>query len=283
MNQIVEIQKKDMENIAPLFAGWPETMAYSCLEGHMGRGFADDAHLPRSGQIVVGDFVMFAGEPDDRLVQNVTSSGALLIPRHEGWERMIEAVYGNRVRRFYRFATKKDTRFDKAALEEYANRVPHGYRVQLVDEEAYQALREEDWSRDLCGLFADYPAFAAHGIGVVAMHGGRPASGAGSYSYYSGGIEIEVDTHVDHRQKGLGQACCARLILSCLHRGLYPSWDAHDERSLRLAKRLGYELDHAYPAYEFVDESLLKDQKGRSGCDAKKGESACPNARQPAP
>ena len=39
------------------------------------------------------------------------------------------------------------------------------------------------------------------------------------------------------------------MILSCLDDGLYPSWDAANMASVRLAEKLGYELSHAYHCY----------------------------------
>ncbi|MBR3832696.1 MAG: GNAT family N-acetyltransferase [Lachnospiraceae bacterium] len=44
--------------------------------------------------------------------------------------------------------------------------------------------------------------------------------------------------------------CGAKLILECLDRGLYPSWDAQNMGSVALAEKLGYHFDHAYDAYE---------------------------------
>ena len=65
-----------------------------------------------------------------------------------------------------------------------------------------------------------------------------------------GGIEIEIDTKEECRRRGLALACGARLILECLDRGLYPSWDAANLDSVRLAEKLGYRFDRAYTAYE---------------------------------
>ena len=93
-------------------------------------------------------------------------------------------------------------------------------------------------------------AFLEKGLGVVALFGGALVAGASSFSTYSGGIEIEVDTRQDHRRKGLATACAARLILACLDRGWYPSWDAQNPWSLALAEKLGYHFDRGYTAYE---------------------------------
>lgn len=77
-------------------------------------------------------------------------------------------------------------------------------------------------------------------------------SGASSYTFYRDGIEVEIDTREDERRKGLALACGAKLILECLARKLYPSWDAHNSGSLALAEKLGYRFDKEYPTYEFV-------------------------------
>lgn len=61
---------------------------------------------------------------------------------------------------------------------------------------------------------------------------------------------IRKDTREDERRKHLATACSARLILECLKRGLYPSWDAQNWNSVRLSQKLGYEFSHEYPAYE---------------------------------
>ena len=71
-------------------------------------------------------------------------------------------------------------------------------------------------------------------------------AGASSYATFEGGIEIEIDTRPEERRKGLARACGAALILECLDRGLYPSWDAHDTVSLALAEQLGYRADRPY-------------------------------------
>lgn len=53
-----------------------------------------------------------------------------------------------------------------------------------------------------------------------------------------------------HAKRVLRYACGAKLILNCLERGLYPSWDAQNKWSLALAEKLGYHFSHTYTAYE---------------------------------
>lgn len=84
---------------------------------------------------------------------------------------------------------------------------------------------------------------------MVVLYQGEIVSGASSYSAYRGGIEVEIDTREDFRRKGLAAVCGAQLILNCLKRGIYPSWDAHNRESLALAEKLGYAFSHSYTAY----------------------------------
>lgn len=44
-------------------------------------------------------------------------------------------------------------------------------------------------------------------------------------------------------------------ILNCIEEGLYPSWDAQNMNSVRLAESLGYEYEHEYIVYEVENDS----------------------------
>ena len=162
---------------------------------------------------------------------------------------VIEAAWGDRVRPHTRFATRKDIhRFDRGKLASLAV-PPEGFLLSPIDMEAYTLLGEAAWSQDLVGLFQDGADFPRRGLGVVAWHGGEIVAGASSYAVFDGGIEIEIDTRPDFRQLGLATACGAALVLSCLERGLYPSWDAHTSISLHLAEKLGYVSAGPYLVY----------------------------------
>lgn len=233
------------EIAARLFAGWEDGLLRSCLQGHMGRV---SVHGGESALAQGGDFCFLAGTPCRELVEQ--ASAPILVPRDEDWARMIQAVLGDQARRFTRYATKQNPgAFRPPHLEALAARLPDGCTLASIGAELVPALMAEDWSRDLCGNFRDGADFARRGLGVAALREGRPVAGASSYCVFDGGIEVEIDTRPDCRRQGLAAACGARLILDCLDRGLYPDWDAHTEISLHLAQRLGYELDHPYPAY----------------------------------
>lgn len=240
------------EAAARLFEGWDEALIWSCLQGHMGTLTADDEEQPESALIDIGDFCFLAGTANAGLLKALQGN-KLLIPRDRQWELLIEHFFGDKATRMLRYAIKKETDvFDVDKLKGYCGLLDSSYEIRLIDEEMFEMAEAEPWSADLCSQFADYEDYRKRAVGVGILHKGKLVAGASPYGVYDGGIEIEIDTKPEYRRKGLATACGARLILECLERGLYPSWDAHDLRSVALAEKLGYRMDCAYVAYELM-------------------------------
>ena len=237
-----------------LFADLEETLIWSCLEGFMGQVILDDTHKPQSALALIGrrsGFAFLAGLPNRDLLAFCEQKDVILVPQTSKWARMIEKVYGDRVYSFTRYATKKDTNFHLPYLGSLLNSLPPDMTLLQIDEALYHTCLAMDWSYDLVGNYTDFTQFRQFGLGYVICQNGEVVAGASSYASYSGGIEIEVDTCPEYRRQGLAKICSAALILDCLKRGLYPSWDAHTLISLRLAETLGYEYSHSYQAYEW--------------------------------
>lgn len=252
---------KGTPEIKELFCDWQETMIWSCLQGVMGHLYADAADNPKSAMALIGDFCFLAGIPNRELVSFrpawYTKHFLIMTAYTPDWHPVIEAVYGKHAKRSTRYAIKKETGiFDRGKLESYAERLPEGVSLHRIDRKLFACCQDQSWSRDFVSLYADYDEYQKMGLGIVAVKSGEIVSGASSYSSYQNGIEIEIDTKESHRRMGLATACAARLILECIDRGLYPSWDAQNPWSVSLAEKLGYHLDHAYTAYEIVGDRI---------------------------
>ncbi|MGM9538705.1 MAG: GNAT family N-acetyltransferase [Candidatus Onthomonas sp.] len=239
----------------PLFDGWQETMVWSALEGVMGEVWVDRERQPASALVLNGDFAFCAGRPNPSVLTSRPSDWnrdfLILTPHNEDWSALIETVYGSRVQRRERYATRKEGDvFDRALLWRQTEQLPADCRLCPIDQTLYQRCLCQDWSRDLVSQFPTWQRYQALAFGWVILRGDELLSGASAYSRYSGGIEIEIDTRSDCRRQGLASASGARLMLDCLERGLYPSWDAQNRGSLALAERLGYHFSHRYPVYE---------------------------------
>ena len=248
-------------------------MIWSCLQGVMGDLYADDSgdpaasskasskiSGPETAKAVLGDFIFLAGKPSEELLLHQPPCRAakkaefqILVPQDAGWERLIERIYGPRAEKITRYGIKKEPdAWDgegRERLQEMAAALPEGYELRLIDQKLYDQCRQQEWSRDLVSQFPDYESYRQWGLGAAVLQGTELVCGASSYSRYLEGIEIEIDTKPEHRRRGLARACAARLILECLDRRLYPSWDAHTEISAKLAEKLGYHRGKEYTAY----------------------------------
>lgn len=250
---IYEITNPD--NVSSLFGNWEETMIWSCLQGIMGNIYADDPTRPTAAMATVGNFTFFAGRPNAELVSFkphwCTDDFMIMIPQSKAWEAIILQIYGAKAKPVQRYAIKKEPGiFDQIKLEQAVSSLPDEYEIRMIDEPLYQMCKAESWSTDFVSLFQSYENYGRYGLGAVILKDHVIVAGASSYTRYRDGIEIEIDTREDYRQKGLAYACGAKLILECLKRNLYPSWDAQNPVSVALAEKLGYHYSHTYTAIE---------------------------------
>jgi GNAT superfamily N-acetyltransferase len=246
---------EETSSVENLFGDWQETLIWSCLQKVMGRVYADDLQDPRSSMAILGDFAFFAGKPCKELVLYkpnwFTQNFIIMVPQNDEWAELIEDSYGDKAKKVIRYAMKKEVdNFDVNKLQAIVNSLEEKYTIQLIDEGIFQYCKLNSWSKDLVSQFHDYAMYEKLGLGVVIIKDGEPVSGAASYSRYKDGIEIEIDTKEEYRRKGLAAACGAKLILECLARDLYPSWDAQNKWSVALAEKLGYHYDYDYVAFE---------------------------------
>ena len=248
----------DMTKVKELFAGWEETLIYSCLQKVIGKIYVTDTETPESAMAYVGCFGFLAGVPDKELLRGKPEGFSIMVPQNEEWSKKIEECFPDS-KRVTRYAIKKDTVFDKEYLNSLITDFRNdpkftGYELKAIDAEIYDLCLPDPVTRDFVSSFDNKESYLELGRGMVIMKEGRIFAGASSFTRYLEGIEIEVDTVPEERRKGLATICAAALILKCLEEGLYPSWDAANLNSVHLAEKLGYEFDHEYAAYEVDSE-----------------------------
>ncbi|TYQ15696.1 UNVERIFIED_CONTAM: GNAT acetyltransferase-like protein [Acetivibrio alkalicellulosi] len=252
------LEKEERHRIKTIFDSWKDTLIWSCLQGYMGNAWVDDIHNPKSAQIITADFCFFSGVPNLELVKNIPefypSDFIIMIPQNDEWSQLIEKEYSHNSNKFMRYSIKKEPDvFDRQKLNSYIEKLPSEYSIRKIDEEIYNKIQNQEWLKYLCSQFYTYSDFKSQGLGFVVIHNNEPVSGASSYTVYDKGIEIEIDTIEGYRRKGLALACASKLILECLDRGLYPSWDAANKESVKLAEKLGYHFEKEYVAY-FIND-----------------------------
>jgi GNAT superfamily N-acetyltransferase len=69
-------------------------------------------------------------------------------------------------------------------------------------------------------------------------------------------VEIYLETHPNYRRRGFAIAASAKFIEQCLKQRIEPHWDAANERSVKLALKLGYTDPQPYKCYYWENKPL---------------------------
>ncbi|PYZ93382.1 GNAT family N-acetyltransferase [Salipaludibacillus keqinensis] len=250
---IYEADRQVKNKLNPMFESMDDTIIFSCLQGHLGTAWVDDLENPSVAQIIVGIFVIYAGDPHtkeaEEMVRNLPEF-ALVIGETDEWKQLIETVHQDSAEKFQRYRFEKNPdHLDRTHIQNIISPLPEGYEMKKIDKAIANEPSLHKVSEDFISQFDSVEDFLARGTGFAVVKDGKVVCGATSYSIYDEGIEIEVATHPDHRGKGLATITSATLIEDCLDKGLYPSWDAANETSVHMAKKFGYKFKESYDTY----------------------------------
>lgn len=250
---IYEADLNTRKKLFPMFQNMHDTIILSCLQRHMGTAWVDDLENPTVAQVIVGDFVFYAGNPYakevEALLYNLPENILAIVDTKE-WKSRIETVHKGSTEKFQRYKFKKNPEdLDRKHLQIYLSTLPVEYELKRIDETLAKEPSLHEISEDFTGQFDSLDDYINRGVGFCVLYKGQVVCGASSYSIYDGGIEIEIGTHPKYRRHGLATIAAAALIIDCLDNGLYPSWDAANPESVKLAQKRGYILDEPYDTY----------------------------------
>lgn len=254
---MIEVEKKQLKQIAPLFEGIQDSMVIACLQGYMGNAYVETLDHPKAALIVSGEYSFFAGDPNSEeavnLVNNLfvanqsDSTVVIFDDENPEWEKLLMSIPENNPKIVPRFGiVQKDYDFDDNILRRYIDALPEGFELVRFDKNIYNQAMAEDWSKEFCEVFSTAEEYLTRGFGYAALKDGKLVSGASTMTAYDGGIEIQVATHEKYRGRGIAMACAAALIQECSKRKIRPCWDAANLASKHMALSLGYEYKGEY-------------------------------------
>lgn len=249
---MIELARQEREILAPLFAehALATTIIDAILQGHHGRAWCDDAREPQVAMLELDSFAVFGGNPDLPAARGLVASlgGHEVVPdgRENAWAALVRNMHTTRCTALPRwdFATEG---LDREHLRRLAAGVPDGYRVARIDARLVDRVKHEV-DPALTENFEGGTDFLRRGVGFVALRGERLVAGVSSYCIADGGLEVEIDTHPEHRRRGLATVLAATLLGWCLDHGWYAHWDAANAWSAGLARKLGYQGERMYAA-----------------------------------
>jgi hypothetical protein len=256
---MIAVDANKRRGLSDLFQGYKwNYLPDAILDGYMGEAYVDDADNPQMAvleapklklSILGGD----ARRPAARKYLEELSVPRIVMFGAEGWDELLREIHGGRLIQLPRYAFSSE-KLDRARLYELRSRLPEGYRLERMDIDLAQKLAGEgsEFAADHMVNFDSPEDFIARGFGFCVLEGDDVASVATTFVICDRGIEIQINTRKNHRRRGLATVVAAQLLIYSLENGLDPHWDAANEASVGLAKKLGYTSSGTYPMYIVV-------------------------------
>lgn len=258
---MIELGKEKRQIIRQMCEEAYGVLPRGAAEGRMGRVWVPELGKPSFCLIHLGDFAYLYGIcPRGEMAMELKAQlyrqcgHDFITPSNERWAEWLEENFAGEYRMLSRYAMRRDKNdFSEEKLEAYIRSVPSNIQIKKMDKRFYHLALKEEWSRDFCSNFESPEEFERNGLGFAALDGRRLVSGCSAYGISQGMIEVEVATRKEYKRQGLGLACSAKFILTCLEQGIYPNWDADNLQSAGLAEKLGYIFEREYQVYQLRD------------------------------
>lgn len=246
------------EKAFEMLKDFKDTAINAICEGITGQLWVDDEKNPR---IVLGkyrDFRYLYGKFQKiENLEEILMSGCdcpVLVTNDEMWAKNLRPEIT--VKETTRYRLDSPEKFDEEALTEIWEKIKNYPQLELriMNGEDYDGYDPTGWEHDMRGCYKSKEEFLAKSCGVVVVCDGEVVSGCSAYTYYSKGVEVQIETLEKYRGMGLGMIVGARYMLECQKRGLKPNWDAAHLQSAKMAQRLGFKLAGEYKAFELKKE-----------------------------
>lgn len=221
----------------------------SILEGQSGKQIhvaVDDIANPAVALLKYGTFGVLGGDTTHTnayaLVQAINLPCAIQ-PSPTAWMNLLQESYADKIKKIERFSFTHEF-IDAGLLTSIIKQ--HSYNLHTIDTATAEAMENEDWHKYHFPNYNSAAEFAANAFAYGITIDGELASVCSAALRCSKGIELNVITLPQFRNKGLAEIVAAATILKALELELIPHWDAANERSARLAMRLGFKPTGSY-------------------------------------
>ena len=243
------LKKEEYYKTEKLFGDWPFPNWPSVMNQKV-KIYVDNLERPQSAVGFLGRWAYCAGKPNKSLITRKEREWFGLFPQNKEWEKLIEKCFPE-AEKDTRYAINHDANFDKEKLQALVDALPEGYELRFIDSKVYDLIKksDDDDVLELIDWFENKKKFIELDLGYAVLKDGKVVGGASTAYRFPKGIDIEVDISKKHRRKGLASAVSSKLILYCLSKGIKPTWDAANMKSVHLSQKLGYTFSHKYHCY----------------------------------
>lgn len=252
MVEIYSIDKSERENLFPLFKEnrYDTVVMKSILEGYSGHAYSDSKTKPTVSRLESGAYTIFGGNPNSpaaiELVRQATIN--VVTPENKIWERLLHDEFRGRIsyQPFYKFLPHS---LSKDHLLQLTINIDDDYEILRIDRELANQLPIDINNNYFFEHFCSIDDFLTRGIGFCVKYNNRIVSAVTSMAASEKMINIEIETHSEFKNKNLGTAVSAKLLLYCLENDIEAQWLAANNISEKLALKLGYIKDEFYKTF----------------------------------
>jgi len=209
------------------------------------RIFVDAVDHPRC--VVLQSFPAYflLGEPDETEVSDVFSlfdENSWIVASSNAWRRPIEDHFKENVMTHPRVLFRSDA-LSIEHVRSQRKSLPDGLSIVPIEPKHLSDGMIKD---DVVSRFFTVSDFMRNGFGFALVDGRDACLGFCLTNYPIVGTEVELyvrveyDFDAEHRLHGVGTTLSAHFIEESLKRGYTPVWDAANDISAHIAKKLGY-------------------------------------------
>lgn len=253
---MIELNKDQLNIIAPLFKqhSYDTVILYSVLEGYHGTAITDSLEAPNVARLDSGSFTILAGDPTHPNAMELIKSKPIEIttPTSAEWANLLRKIYGPSIIEL-EFTECYSKTVKIKHLEDFITMIPSDYHIEPIDRLLAEKIASELDNNYFLEHFDSVNDFIIRGIGYCILHNGQVVSAATSTAACQHAIDIEIKTAADYQRTGLGTIIGATLVKGCLEKDIDPKWLAANERSRRLAEKLGYTKGETYTTFMIGD------------------------------
>ena len=254
---ISKIEIKDRKKLYTILneCSYDRVLIDSVLEGDF--GYTDAIIINNEIKTVrldSGSFTIIAGDSSLIEVDKLFDIRPIYVitPQNLEWDNVIKKKYKNLLvpLKFVEFHYKNT---NTKKLQSLINIIPDSYHIKEFDCTLSKKAEIDLENEYLFENFNSLSDFIDKGLGFCTVHNGLVVSAATSMAKSSKAIDIEIQTHKDYRKRGLASAVGAKLVLSCIEKGVKPMWLAANVASEKLAEKIGYTKTGEYISYSVSD------------------------------
>lgn len=226
----------------------------SINEGQTGKNIkiiVDNVLNPQVAQLFQASFTVFAGNTHNEIARNVIQNLPLkctIMPSPPEWIALAREIHGDKLVQGKRYSFSADE-LNKDILYELLNNNPYKGIVKQIDYETAYQMSLNDLQKFHFVNYDSTNSFVEKGFGYCIKINNQVVSACTSTLVCNKGVEICIISDPNYREKGLATLVASKFILHCLENNLYPNWDASNQKSVGLAKKLGYIYIDSYDVY----------------------------------